>query len=86
MREDDTVQQLKDARDRRRRADEEGAQARADIARLIVEYLRANPDVPREEVAELADVSPTTVRDLARAAGIPARKPGGPGRRRRAAG
>jgi hypothetical protein len=82
MREDDTVDQLKAAVARRRRADDEGTQARADIDRLIVEYLRAHPDAPREEVADLAEVSPTKVRTLAAAAGIPGRKRGGPPRRR----
>lgn len=82
MRKDtDTVEALREAVKRRQQGDEIAAKARTDIDRLVLELLQQDPTRDREELAELADVSPRTVRAIAQKGGIPPLKRGGPGRR-----
>lgn len=82
MRKDtDTVEALREAVRRRQKHDEGAARARKDIDQLVLELLKQDPTRDREEIAELAEVSARTVREIAKAGGIPPLKPGGPGRR-----
>jgi hypothetical protein len=75
------VDALRDAVQRRQQHDQGAAQARADIDRHLLAILKADPDIDRDDLAELADVSPTKVRQIAKEGGIPPRKRGGRGRR-----
>ncbi|WP_160051182.1 hypothetical protein [Nocardiopsis sp. FR26] len=82
MRKDtNTVDALREAVKRRQHHDEGAAQARTDIDNLVLELLKQDPARDREELAELADVSPVKIRAIAKAGGIPPLKRGGPGRR-----
>lgn len=78
---EDEVEKLKAAVARRQRAEAEEAAARAEVDQALLEYLRKHPDQDRDEVAQLADVSPTKVRQVAKEGGIPPRKRGGVKRR-----
>ena len=82
MRKDtETVEALREAVQRRQHHDEGAAKARTDIDRLVLDLLKQDPTRDREEVAELAGLSPVRVRAIAREGGIPPLKRGGPGRR-----
>lgn len=82
MRKDtNTVEALKEAVKLRQHHDEGAAQARSTIDRLVLDLLKQDPTRDREELAELAELSPRTVRAIAKEGGIPPRKPGGRGRR-----
>lgn len=68
---------LKAASVRRRQIEDQIREIRANIERAILKKLKDNPDMDRDELAEAAGLSGVKVRAIAKAGGIPPRKPGG---------